>query len=126
MPKRITSHTLEFVQNHVLNVTDLVRTKKLSQILDSYADTVSTDIYVIQNDKKRNARGVIVDFEYFQDLLRYREAVELAIDEQVERLALERRNEQASVSLEELLRNEDISIDDIRKEMLGLDVESEE
>jgi hypothetical protein len=69
---------------------------------------------------------VIGDFEYFQDLLRYREAVELAIDEQVERLALERRNEQASVSLEELLRNEDISIDDIRKEMLGLDVESEE
>jgi|GEM_PF-4173463 len=67
-----------------------------------------------------------LDFEYFQDLLRYREAIELAIDEQVEHLALERRNEQASVSLEELLRGEDISIDDIRKEMLGMDVESEE
>ena len=121
MTKHITSDTLQFVQEHVLNVTELVRTKKLSQILDSYADAVSADVYVIQNDKKRNARGVIVDFEYFQELLRYKEAIEDAADEQMERLAMQRLNEPASVSLDELLEDEDISLEDVRKEMDRLD-----
>ena len=125
MTKNVTSDTLEFIQDNVLNVTELVRTKKLTQILDQFADVKSTDIYVVQNDKKRNARGVIVDFEYFQELLRYKEAVDAAIDEHMEQVALSRINNPVDVPLEEVLKSEDISFEEIRYRMNEIELDEE-
>ena len=125
MAKNVTSGTLEFIQDNVLNVTELVRTKKLTQILDQFADVKSMDVYVVQNDKKRNARGVIVDFEYFQELLSYKEAVDAAIDEQIEQVALSRINEPANTTLEDLLKDEDITFEEIKARMNEIELDEE-
>lgn len=109
----VTSDVLQFVQNHVLSVTDLVRSKKLSEILDSYADTVSDEIFVVQNGKNKNAKAVLSDLEYFQKLLRYQEIVEKAIDLHMIEVTLQRKNDVADLSLSDILGNEDISWDEV-------------
>jgi len=125
MGKRVTTDTLEFVQAHVLNVTDLVRTKKLSQILDSYADTKNTEIYIVQNDKRRNAKAVIVDLEYFEELLRYKETVEQVMDEEMVRVAVERKDDVADIPLEQVI-GDDFIFDEINAEMDKIELDDEE
>ncbi|HHY66014.1 MAG TPA: hypothetical protein GX517_02220 [Alicyclobacillus sp.] len=125
MAKRVTTDTLAFIQDHVLNVTDLVRTKKLSQILDSYADTKSTEIYIVQNDKRRNAKAVIVDLEYFEELLRYKEAVDQVMDEEMIRVAAERKGEVADIPLEQVV-GDDFNFDEIKAEMDKIELDDEE
>lgn len=105
----VTSDVLQFVQNHVLSVTDLVRTKKLSEILDSYADTTSDEIYVVQNGKNKNAKAVLADLEYFQRLLKYQEIIEQAIDLHMLEMTLQRKNDVADLSLSDVLDSEDIT-----------------
>lgn len=109
----VTSDVLQFVQNRVLSVTDLVRTKKLSEILDSYADTVSDEIFVVQNGKNKNAKAVLSDLEYFQKLLKYQEIVEQAIDLHMLEVTLQRKNDVADLSLSDLLEDEDITWDEV-------------
>ncbi|ADG07441.1 hypothetical protein [Kyrpidia tusciae] len=125
MGKRVTTDTLAFIQDHVLNVTDLVRTKKLSQILDSYADTKSTEIFIVQNEKRRNAKAVIVDLEYFEELLRYKEAVEQVMDEEMVRVAAERKDDVADIPLEQVI-GDDFSFDEIKAEMDKIELDDEE
>lgn len=109
----VTSDVLQFVQNHVLSVTDLVRTKKLSEILDSYADTTSDEIFVVQNGKNKNAKAVLSDLEYFQKLLKYQEIVEQAIDLHMLEVTLQRKNDVAELSLSDVLEHEDIHWDEV-------------
>ena len=109
----VTSDILQFVQNHVLSVTDLVRTKKLSEILDSYADTVSDEIFVVQNGKNKNAKAVLSNLEYFQKLLKYQEIVEQAIDLHMLEVTLQRKNDVANLSISEVLEDEDITWDEV-------------
>lgn len=109
----VTSDVLQFVQNHVLSVTDLVRTKKLSEILDSYADTVSDEIFVVQNGKNKNAKAVLSDLEYFQKLLKYQEIVEQAIDLHMLEATLRRKNDVGDLSISDVLEDEDITWDEV-------------
>ncbi|QSO47519.1 hypothetical protein [Alicyclobacillus mengziensis] len=109
----VTSDVLQFVQNHVLSVTDLVRTKKLSEILDSYADTVSDEIFVVQNGKNKNAKAVLSDLEYFQKLLKYQEIVEQAIDLHMLEVTLKRKNDVGDMSISDVLEDEDITWDEV-------------
>lgn len=109
----VTSDVLQFVQNHVLSVTDLVRTKKLSEILDSYADTISDEIFVVQNGKNKNAKAVLSDLEYFQKLLKYQEIVEQAIDLHMLEVTLQRKNDVADLSLSDILEDEVITWDEV-------------
>lgn len=125
MTKRVTTDTLNFVQNHVLNVTDLVRTKKLSEILDQYADTKSTEVFIVQNDKKRNAKGVILDLEYFTELLHYKEAVEEAIDDYMIQVATERKGDLANLTLDEILAESSITKEELDAAMNEVELDDE-
>jgi hypothetical protein len=107
--KRITSDMLNFLNDHVLSVTQLIRTKKLAEILDSYSRNKSTDVYVIQNTKKPG-KAVIVELNHFQELLLYKEAVEQAIDQAAEEMALERLDATADVPLAQVIQDYNLDI----------------
>jgi hypothetical protein len=91
--------TLEFLKEKVLTVSDLTRTKKLAEILNSYADKTSYEIFIVQNSKNKSAQAVISDLEYFQELLRYKEAVDEAIDQVIHEITLERKDDAADIDL---------------------------
>ena len=104
---------LKFLKERVLNIQDITRSKKLTQILDSYAERVSDEVFVIQNDRKKDARAVIADLEYFEELLMYREAVEQAIDDGMDEVVRERKNTIADIPLGQVVAGLDLDVDRI-------------
>ncbi|MHB1685720.1 MAG: hypothetical protein ACYCYO_23425 [Bacilli bacterium] len=104
---------LKFLKERVLNIQDITRSKKLTQILDSYAERVSDEVFVIQNDRKKEARAVIADLEYFEELLMYREAVEQAIDDGMDEVARERKDTIADIPLGQVVAGLDLDVDRI-------------
>ncbi|MEJ8305751.1 hypothetical protein [Saccharibacillus sacchari] len=57
-----TSEVLSFLQDQVLTVTDVTRTKKLTEILDIYAQKEPSEkIFVVQNTRNKDAQAVIAN-----------------------------------------------------------------
>ena len=104
---------LKFLKERVLNIQDITRSTKLTQILDSYAGRVSDEVFVIQNDRKKDARAVIADLEYFEELLMYREAVEQAIDDGMDEVARERKDTIADIPLSQVVAGLDLDVNRI-------------
>ena len=104
--------TIQFVKESMLTVSDLTRTKKLTEILNSYADQSSRAVYIVQNSKNRQARAVIADLDYFQELLCYKEAVDAATDEIMHEIILERMDDVADIELEKVIA--DFNLDEKR------------
>lgn len=123
MQPKITADTLDFVKNQVLNVTDITRTTKLTEILDSYANKVSEQIFVIQNSRNKEAQGILADIDYFQQLLQYKHAVDSAIDDIVYQVALERKDDVADIPLGQVIDELDLDVDEILR--MANDVELE-
>jgi hypothetical protein len=111
--KTIKSDMIKFLKDQVLTVTDLTRTSKLTDILDSYADKVSPEVFVVQNTKKKNSKAVISDLEYFQELLIYKELVDEAIDDVMYQMALERKGDVTNISLAKIIADHDLDIDEV-------------
>ena len=109
----ITSGVLDFIKNNVLNITDITRTSRLTEILDSYANNVSDQIYIIQNSRNKDAQGVLVDIELFQQLLISNQVIEEAIDDIVYQMALERQHDVADIEIEDVLDDMDLDFDEI-------------
>ncbi len=111
----ITSTTLNFVKENVLNITELTRTNKLSEILNKYAGEETSEVFIIQNNKNREAVGVLVDLEHYQRLLRIQEAVEQSVDETMYQIAVERINEKADTPLTDVIENADFELNSLLK-----------
>ncbi|MFC4779318.1 hypothetical protein ACFO9Q_21195 [Paenibacillus sp. GCM10023252] len=115
----ITSSMIKFFQNNVLSVTDLTRSNKLSEILESFSNRKSEDIYLVQNTRNRSAMGAIIDVELLEELLAIRESIAGAVDEAVERSAADRvESFQAKYPISNVLFDmgiEDIDVDEIKK-----------
>lgn len=109
----IRSDVLKFVKDNVLNISDLIRTSKLSDILALYADKTSDELFVVQNTRNKNGRAVIADLEFFEELLTYKEAVDDAIDQIMYQMALERKDEPAEISLAEVISELDLDVNRI-------------
>ena len=101
--KTTRSDVLKFVKDNVLNISDLTRTSKLAEILELYADKTSDELFVVQNTRNKNGRAVIANLEFFEELLSYKEAVDEAIDQTMDRIALERKDEPADISLAQVI-----------------------
>lgn len=113
-PKNATSADhLSFVREKVLSVSDLTRTKKLTEILNLYAADISEEVYVIQNSKNKKASAVISDLEYFQELLLVKEAVEDAVDQLIYDVAIDRKDDPADINLNQIIRGENLDQDRI-------------
>ena len=115
---KLSSALLAFIRNNVLSITELTRTNKLAEILDSFANTKSEQIFIVQNSRNRNAQGALVDVELLQELLMIREAVEHAADRKTERMTAERLDTfEPNIPLAEALHKHsmDIDVDEIMK-----------
>lgn len=102
-------NALNFLRENVLNVTDLTRSNKLSEILDRFSDGISEDVFVIQNGKKKNSQAVILDIDYFEQLLQFKEIIEEALDQVAFEEAYNRKNIPANQSLADVFDEEDIN-----------------
>lgn len=109
----VTTNILEFLKERVLSVSDITRTKKLSEILNEYADKKSSEIFIVQNTKKKNAQAVISDLEYFQELLSYKETVDSSIDDLMYEIAFERKDDTADISLSQIISGNALDIERI-------------
>lgn len=112
--KRVTTDILKFLSDRVLSVTQLTRSKKLTEILDSYSQEKSMDVYVIQNTKKPG-KAVIVDLAFFQELLEYKEAVDWALDHAIEEVTMERKDTVADIPLAQVIQDNQLDVDLIMK-----------
>ena len=124
--QKLSTDVLQFVENHVFNVTELVHSGKLGQILDTFAETKNEAIYIVQSDGKKSAKAVIVDLEFFKELLEYREAVESAMDEHMRGIVQSRMNDPADVLLSELLSETDASGDDFHRAYATVELDDDE
>ncbi len=123
--KVASSSTLNFLKKNVLSVTDLTRSNKLSEILNIYAGKETSEIFIIQNNKNRNAIGVLVDLEYYERLLRLQEAVEQVTDDYMYQLALARQHEKTDLSLGEVVELEDYNLDDLIAGLGEIEIDEE-
>lgn len=109
----ISTNMLDFLRKNVYSVTEITRQNKLSEILDLYSDNVTDEVFVIQNGKKKNAQAVIVDLEYFEELLALKEKVDQALDQTALEEASERTNHEANLTLSDVFDDDDIDVDSL-------------
>jgi hypothetical protein len=109
----VRTEMLQFIRENVLTVTDLTRSTKLTDILNSYADKVSEEVFIIQSSKNKHANAVLADLEYFEELLTYKEAVEQALEETMYQITIERMNDVADIPLSTVLEMNNLDLDRI-------------
>ncbi len=123
--KIATSQTLNFLKDNVLTVTDLTRSNRLSEILNKYAGEETSEIYVIQNAKNRDATAVLVDLEHYVRLLKIQEVFEKTLDEHMYQIALQRKDEKAVLSLSEVIDANDFELDKLIDSITNLELDDE-
>ena len=109
--------TLNFLRKNVLNVSDVARTKKLTEILNSFAGTKSEEIFVVQNSKSKDAQGALIDIDYLLELLQYKvlfgETLEETANEMLIQTVQERQGAVATKTLGEVADQFNISWEEI-------------
>lgn len=109
--------TLNFLRKNVLNVSDVARTKKLTEILNSFAGTKSEEIFVVQNSKSKDAQGALIDIDYLLELLRYKamfdDTLEDTANEMLIQTVQERQGSVATKTLGEVAEQFNISWEEI-------------
>ena len=109
----VRSDVLGFVKDNILSVSDLTRTKRLGEILKSFSGEVTDTIYVVQNSHQKDGQAVISDLEYFRELLVYKEMVDQAIDQEMYKVALERKDDATDIPLASVVEQFDLNVDRI-------------
>lgn len=112
--RSLTSEFLKFYKNNTLNITDITRSSRLTEILNSFSTAIpNEEVFIVQNTKIKNAQAVLADLDYFEELLMYKEAVELAMDEVVYQMTLERKDEIANIPMAKLIEDNNLDFDRI-------------
>lgn len=123
--KRVESNTFSFIKENILTITDLTRTNKLSEILNQYAGKETSEVYVIQNVKNRDAVGVLVDMEHYQRLLRLQEIIEETTDAYMYQVALERKQDKAVIPLSEVVNNDDFDLNELKNSLEDIELDED-
>lgn len=110
-------HTLDFIRKNVLNISDVTRTTKLTEILNSFSGVKSEEIFIVQNSKSKDAQGALVDVDYLVELLKYKavfeETLQEAQDELLVQAVLERQGAVATRTLGDVAAQLNLSWDEI-------------
>ncbi len=112
-----------FIRNNVLSITELTRSNKLAEILNKFSEGVTEEVFVVQNTKSKDAKGVFIDLEFFEELLRYRQLVEEAKDRAMYKMALKRKDDSADIGLAAVLEQHDLNVEDIVALVDEVDIE---
>jgi len=110
---KMRTDSLRFLRERVLTVTDIMRTKKLTEILDEYSKGESEDVFVVQNTRNKNAKAILLDFEYFERLLTYEEAIENTMDELMYKKTLERKDQPATIDVADVIDQLQLDVEEI-------------
>ena len=110
---KMRTDSLRFLRERVLTVTDIMRTKKLTEILDEYSKGESEDVFVVENTRNKNAKAILLDFEYFERLLTYEEAIENTMDELMYKKTLERKDQPATIDVADVIDQLQLDVEDI-------------
>ena len=111
-PKNITTSMINFAKNNVLSITELTRKNKLSEILESFNDQKSEEIFLVKSGRQRDSMGAIINVEFLTELLQLREMYYEAMDKAVEATAIQRLETfEPNISLAHAL--DDIGVADI-------------
>ncbi|MCO7177177.1 hypothetical protein ACFP7A_14140 [Sporolactobacillus kofuensis] len=112
----VTTDTLNFLRHNVYNVSDLTRKNKLTEILQKFVQPTD-EVFVIENAKNKEAKAAMIDLKYFEDLLRYKEAVDQAADQIIEEEAIKRLNDGTpKLKFTDAFSNDDFDFDEVIKE----------
>lgn len=80
----VSAETLRFLEKNLIGLTELRRGNRLSELLDAYASH-SREIVVVQSTK-HSGKAVIVNLEYFNELVTSKELYDLILkDKCIER-----------------------------------------
>jgi hypothetical protein len=123
-PITLTLDILQFIQQNVLNVSEITRTTKLTEILDSYTDKKSEEVYIIQNTRNKGARGVFLDLDYFAELIAIKQLVEESADLIVERTAHDRIHKTAGIGLDTAIARLELNDEDVADIMKMAEIET--
>ena len=95
----------------------MARTKKLTEILNSFAGTKSEEIFVIQNSKSKDAQGALIDIDYLLELLKYKamfdDILEDTANEMLIQTIQERKGSVATKTRSEVADQFNVSWEDI-------------
>lgn len=122
--RSISATMLEFVRDNVFSITELTRTNKLAEILDSFGNKKSNSIYIVKNGRNKDSQGALVDVEMLMELLVYRDAVEAAIDHIVDRAAIQRLSTfNPNISLAQIILENELDVEEIMRLSEELEIE---
>ena len=110
---KMRTDSLRFLRERVLTVTDIMRTKKLTEILDEYSKGESEDVFVVENTRNKKAKAILLDFEYFERLLTYEEAIENTMDELMYKKTLERKDQPATIDVADVIDQLQLDVEEI-------------
>lgn len=110
---KMRTDSLRFLRERVLTVTDIMRTKKLTEILDEYSKGESEDVFVVENTRNKKAKAILLDFEYFERLLTYEEAIENTMDELMYKKTLERKDQPTTIDVADVIDQLQLDVEDI-------------
>lgn len=117
---------LGFLKEHVFGITDITRTNKLSEILNSFSGKETSEIYVIQNAKNKEAAAVLSDVEYFEHLLDIKNVFEEIVDAYMFQVTMERQHDVADIELVQALQGEEFSFDEIIELANEIEIDDED
>ncbi|SFL68317.1 hypothetical protein SAMN03159341_108205 [Paenibacillus sp. 1_12] len=100
-PTGVPQDLLELILKNVITVSEVTRTEKLSEILDSYANKQNNDIYTLQNADNKQARGIVVDLDYFLELIYIKRLVEESEHVSVDPAALDNFKQTVTAKVDE-------------------------
>lgn len=124
MKNKVDSDMLEFLQKNVLNITDLTRTNKLSEVLNKFSGEETDEVFVVQNHKNKEATAALVDLDHYVKLLKLEEIFEQSVDDYMYNVALNRKDDVTDIPLSEVLNDEtDIDYDHILSNFEDIELE---
>lgn len=109
----VNSDTLKFIKERIVSVTELTRSNKLTEILDSFSDQSSDEVFLVQNVRNRSAQAVLVNFDYFQELLGLKETYEQLMDQVMLEIVEERGEEDEGIPLDKVLKDSNLDMANI-------------
>ena len=110
---------IHFLKHNVLNISEITRQNKLTEILNKFAGEKTEEVFIVQNSKNKEAQAAVVDVEYLMELIEYKNKFILAQDEEADefvyKMAIEREGTSATKTLGEVAAMLDLSWENIMK-----------
>ncbi|RCW77328.1 hypothetical protein DFR57_101199 [Saliterribacillus persicus] len=71
----ITTKALHFLKENVFQAAEMKKSGKLNEILERFKDN-SENVFVMQHDKEKSLKAVLIDYTYFEKLLSCQELMD--------------------------------------------------